>query len=145
MSSQTYFWADALTFKAYLVFTKSLEEFYPTRQQENPEHIQKVIDHIGRENYGASYNIGLGTVCKDQVLVNDPCVHIPLKYQDDPDIRFYTQANPGYTQGHGLIALAPLSGTNFMKLANRLMMKAAKSSLPVFFRAERKETRLAGN
>ena len=144
LSSQTYFWADALTFKAYLVFTKSLEEFYPTRQQENPEHIQKVIDHIGRENYGASYNIGLGTVCKDQVLVNDPCVHIPLKYQDDPDIRFYTQANPGYTQGHGLIALAPLSGTNFIKLANRLMMKALKSSLPVFFRAGRKEARLAG-
>ena len=145
LSSDTYFWADALTYKAYLVFAKSLEEFYPNQQAENPEHIQKVIDHIGQENYGASYNIGLGTVCKDEILVNDPCVHIPLKYQNDPDIRFYTQANPGYTEGHGLITLAPLSGTNFMRLANRVMMKAVRAALPVFFQAERKETRLAGN
>ena len=145
LSSETFFWADALTYKAYLVFAKSLEEFYPTHQQENPEHIQKVIDHIGRENYGATYNLGLGTVRKDQMLVNDPCIHIPLKYQNDPDIRFYTQANPGYTQGHGLITLAPLSGKNFMRLANRLMMKAVRATLPVFFQAERRDTRLAGN
>ena len=79
------------------------------------------------------------------MLVNDPCIHIPLKYQNDPDIRFYTQANPGYTQGHGLITLAPLSGKNFMRLANRLMMKAVRATLPVFFQAERRDTRLAGN
>ncbi|MCO6487779.1 MAG: hypothetical protein J5I98_05135 [Phaeodactylibacter sp.] len=145
LSSRTFFWADALTYKAYLVFAKSLEEFYPTYQQKNPQHIQKVIDYIGQEHYGKDYNFGLGTVSKDQVLVNDPCASIPLKYRKDPDIRFYVQANPGYTRGQGLITLAPLSGTNFMKLARRLMMKAVKASLPVFFRAERKGTRLAGN
>lgn len=145
LSSKTFFWADALTYKAYLVFAKSLEEFYPTFKERNPEHIQKVIDHIGQEHYGASYNVGLGTVCKDQILVNDPCVNIPLRYRQDPDIRFYTEANPGYTQGQGLITLAPLSGANFMKLAQRLMMKAVRSTLPVFFRAERKGAKLAGN
>ena len=145
LSSRTFFWADTLTYKAYLVFAKSLEEFYPTYKQEAPENIQRVIDHIGRENYGQNYNIGLGTVRKDQILVNDPCIQIPLKYRHDPDIRFYTQANPGYTHGQGLITLAPLSGTNFMKIVARLMTKAAKATLPVFFREERRGTRLAGN
>lgn len=145
LSSRTFFWADALTYKAYLVFAKSLEEFYPTYRQETPADIQQVIGHIGQEHYGQNYNIGLGTVCKDQILVNDPCINIPLKYRQDPDIRFYTEANPGYTRGQGLITLAPLSGTNFMKIVGRLMMKAVKTTLPVFFRAKRKGTRLAGN
>ena len=145
LSSRTFFWADALTYKAYLVFAKSLEEFYPNRQMNNPESIQKVIDHIGREHYGTYYNFGVGTVRKEQILVNDPCINIPLKYRQDPDIRFYTQANPGYTQGQGLITIAPLSGTNFMRLAKRLMIKAMRTALPVIFQPKRSAPRPASN
>lgn len=145
LSSKTYFWADTLTYKAYLVFAKSLEEYYPTRRMETPEHIRKVIGHIGQKHYGDQFNPGLGTVRKDQVLVNDPCIHIPLKYQEDPDIRFYTQANPGYTQGHGLIALAPLSGANFMRLINRLMRRALRTATASVFQPSKKTPAPAGS
>ena len=140
LSSKTFFWADALTYKAYLVFAKSVEEFYPNHQMSNPGHIQKVIDYIGQEHYGAYYNLGLGTVRKDQMLVNDPCINIPLKYRQDPDIRFYTEANPGYTHGQGLITVAPLSGTNFMMLAKRIMKKAVRTSFAGCFSAKAEGT-----
>ena len=139
LSSKTYFWADALTYKAYLVFAKSLEEYYPTYRVKNSAYIQGVIDHIGQANYGEAYNLGQGTVSKSQVLVNDPCINIPMRYRQDPDINFYTNANPGFVHGHGLITIAPLNGQNFLRLAIRVMRKSLQAIVPAGGFSQRKK------
>lgn len=124
LTSKTYFWADCLTYKAYLVFAKTLEQYYPSYKEPLSPDAKAVIDFIGQRHYAATYCAETGTVRKDTVVVNDATTtHIPMKYRQDPDIHFYTQANPLFMEGHGMIALGPVNLTNFGILMKRLFQK----------------------
>lgn len=120
LTSKTYFWADCLTYKAYLVFAKTLEVYYPSYNNEKCQDVQAVIDFIGETHYQDSYCRRTGTVEKEAVVVNDPNTQIPYKYRKDPDINFYAGANPLFMEGHGLITLGPVTWRNFGLLIGRL-------------------------
>lgn len=121
--SDVYFWADALTYKAYLVFAKTVEEIYPSRKRFMPTMIKAIVDHLGMLHYGNNYCIKTGTVHKQKVLVNDTTMRIPQKYKTDEDIRFYVQANPLFEQGHGLLTITPMNLTNIGQLFTRYIQK----------------------
>lgn len=123
LTSKTYFWADCLTYKAYLVFAKTLEVYYPSYKNEKCQDTQDVIDFIGETHYSNSYCRQTGTVEKEAVVVNDPNTQIPYKYRKDPDINFYAGANPLFMEGHGLITLGPVTWNNFGNLMSRLVNK----------------------
>ncbi|NRB53415.1 MAG: hypothetical protein HRU41_37515 [Saprospiraceae bacterium] len=121
--SKTYFWADCLTYKAYLVFAKTLEEYYPSYKMDASRQAQSVIDCIGQTYYADSYCATSGTVRKDSIVVNDVNNYIPQEYLLDQDINFYTQHNPGFTKGDGLITLGPVNWKNFILLLKRAGQK----------------------
>lgn len=128
MTSRVFFWADCLTYKAYLVFAKTVDEYYPSYRQTNPREVQEIIDRIGMMNYHDTYCPETGTVRKDKVLVNDTTLLIPPEDAADPDISFFQQANPKYREGHGLITLTPMNKRNVFKLFNRFIRgKAPKT------------------
>lgn len=137
LRSKTYFWADCLTYKAYLVITKTLENGYPSYKNNQAGDEKDVVDYIGRTHYGNTYCPQTGTVRKDNLVVNDTNTQIPFKYRQDPDINFYVKANPLYIEGHGLIALGPVDFTNFTILLKRLVQKTfgigrkGKTAMPV--------------
>jgi hypothetical protein len=124
--SDLYFWADALTYKAYLVFAKTVPEMYPSWKQTTPPHVKSIIDHLGQAHYRDNYCNQTGTVVKDKVLVNDTTMKIPAKYQEDQDIRFFMQANPRYVEGHGLITIVRMHGKNIGSLLLKCIQKTLK-------------------
>lgn len=124
LQRKLYFWADALTYKAYLVFAKSVDEMYPSIRYPMKSLVKNLIDFIGHTYYQGTYSIQTGTVQKDTVWVNDSTTQIPLKYQADRDIKFYQQANPLYMEGHGLITVAPMTRKNIWLLLYRSIRKA---------------------
>ncbi|NRB53245.1 MAG: hypothetical protein HRU41_36655 [Saprospiraceae bacterium] len=137
LTSKTYFWADCLTYKAYLVFAKTLEQYYPSYKEALPSKTKTVIDFIGQRHYSGTYCSTTGTVRKDTVVVNDASTtRIPMKYRQDQDIQFFTQANPLFMEGHGLLTLGPVNFTNFGILMKRLFQKVVginrrpKTALP---------------
>lgn len=119
----TYFWADTLTYKSYLVFAKTLEEFYPSYKQPTPYQVKDVIDFIGTNRYGGNYNSALGTVCKSFKFVNDFTTEVQAKYREDKDIQFFANVNARHREGHGLITIAPASFRNLLQLAKRYVQK----------------------
>lgn len=124
LTSKTYFWAYCLTYKAYLVFAKTLDQYYPSYQEPLPDESKAVIDFIGQKHFPDTYCQKTGTVTNDPVIVTDSTtMQIPVKYQQDPDIQFYTQANPLYMESHGLITLGPVNLKNFSLLMQRLFQK----------------------
>ena len=125
--SKLYFWADCLTYKAYLVFAKTIEECYPSRKYVMPAENREIIHFIGEKYYRDSYNYANGTVRKSRNLVSDPAAQIVLKHRQDEDIRFFTQANPLYAKGHGLITLAPMNYCNIRMLFGRYLQKFWRS------------------
>lgn len=134
LSRQAYFWADALTYRAYLVFAKTLENFYPARAEATPSSTQNLMDHIGNLHYGDTYDLTTGTIIKSEKFVNDMSVAINAKAMEDPDIAFYAQANPTSNEGNGLLVMAPVNWKNLKKIVGRAIDKqisavfAAKSS-----------------
>jgi hypothetical protein len=125
--SDIYFWCDALTYKSYLVFAKSLSLCYPSRKQQMSESIKNLINYIGQKHYADSYCSTLGTVRKSKKLVSDPSVSISNKDEQDADIRFFMKVNPNHAKGHGLITLAKLNRNTFSPVLYRFANSIIKN------------------
>ncbi len=122
--SEVFFWADALTYKAYLVFAKTVPEMYPSYKQAMPTTVEQVRNHIGEMHYADTFCKETGTIRKDTVWVNDTTLTIPARYRLDPDIRFYTEANPKSQDGHGLLTMAPMHAKNIFCLTLRTLKRS---------------------
>ena len=121
--SKVYFWADALSYKAYLVFAKTLLEYYPNREVQTPAITQELIHYLGNKHYPGSFCSLSGTVQKNLNLVKDRSASIPYWGVHDPDIQFYTKANPQHEAGHGLLTIAPVNRKNVAYLVKRYFYK----------------------
>lgn len=117
------FWCDALSYKSYLLFAKSVESYYPNYQQATPGRINTIIRYIGEAHYADSFCTQTGTVRKTQNYVDDPTVLVSPQDLNDPDIHFYIQRNPGYQSGNGLITVAPITYKDLYLLAGRFLRK----------------------
>ena len=120
---RVYFWCDALTYKPYLIFAKTLNNFYPSHKEVMSPKIINLRNHLGRMHYGEAFCTESGIVHKTQKLVNDPSVSIKPEDLYDPDIHYYLQCNPGYKEGHGLLTMAPVSFVNLLLIIERAIRK----------------------
>lgn len=128
--AKVYFWCDALTYKPYLVFARTLGEYYPSPVHRKPPEIEKLMHHIGATHYGPLYQAHTGVVLKPEKYVQDPASKIKEGDLNNPIIAYYQQRNPGYTEGNGLLTLAPVSSQNFAKIGQRII----KQQIRVFKR-----------
>ena len=124
------FWCDALSYKSYLLFAKSVESCYPSYQAPTPKAIDHVIQYIGNENYKDTFCAATGTVQKPENYINDPSVLVQPADKNDPDINFYVRQNPGYQVGHGLITVAPIGYKDILMLAGRFLSKGIRRRKP---------------
>lgn len=129
LKGRMYFWADALTYKAYLVFAKTAAEYYPSYRSETPEYIRQLIRFVGEEYYEDAFCTETGTVQKNTVYVNDPSTHIDPATETDPDVLFYRAANPKYLDGHGLITITPLHLKTYYLTVAKCVKKALQGRL----------------
>ncbi|GJM34802.1 MAG: hypothetical protein DHS20C18_38030 [Saprospiraceae bacterium] len=129
---RVFVWADALTYKPYLAFAKTVTEYYPSYRTITPDYIQQLINFVGEEYYGETFCPETGTVKKDKIFVNDPTTLIDPMTERDLDVLFYLAINPKYTLGHGLITLTPMHGKNYLKVVFKCLKK-------IFFRKKKRE------
>ena len=123
LCSRAYFWADTLTYKAYLVFAKTLREYYPNFRKDNPADIEQLIAYIGQTHYPDSYCPESGTVSKPVNYVADRSTAIHLSDTRDADVLFFTLANPNHIDGHGLITLGPINYLNLLAILRKIGKK----------------------
>lgn len=126
-----YVWCDSLTFKPYLLFSNSLKKCYPTRLEATPKNIQTLINKLGHHYYKNNFDPATGTVYKENNIIEDPSSTITeADRQNNPDIDFFANANPGHSKGHGLITIAPINFTNFLFLVKKCIKKQLQSIRP---------------
>lgn len=128
LTRKVVFWADALTYRAYLVFAKNLVECYPRIEETITPRMRNLRDHLGYTNYDDRYCPLSGTVAKDAFLVSDPQMLIAEEKLTDPDIHYFAQANPDYDTGSGLLTLAPLTWANLTCMMKKAYAK--RKSVP---------------
>ena len=134
LTSEAWFWYDALSYKAYLVSAKTLTEYYPSCHLKTPIKTKVLMDTVGRHYYADNYCPKTGTVSKASNYLNDATVNIFENDLKDREIAFFAKANPGYKLGHGLLTFAPINWTNIKLLANRFLKKYIIITKPITVR-----------
>ncbi|MEM7512393.1 MAG: hypothetical protein AAF388_15770 [Bacteroidota bacterium] len=123
VSGKVFMYADALTYKAYLVFAKTVGEMYPSYKRPNSPLVNGIFDLIGNTYYRGTFNEENRTIRKDRMLVDDNKTCTPTNYMEDADIRFYMESNPLWQSGHGLLTIAPMNLKNLKTLTVRIAKK----------------------
>jgi len=124
-----WFWTGALSYRSYLIFARSMQEYYPNVNNAMPSLAQCVRDHIGAYYYGDHYFPTTGTVKRNSKTVIDQSVSIKKQDLSNPQIAFYNKVNPLWSKGHGLITFAPITIKNMLLVALRGMQKRRKQRL----------------
>lgn len=119
LTSDVWFWYDALSYKAYLASANCASEIYPSWRQPMTAMARAVRDFAGKTWYGDTYCLQSGTVSKPSNLLNDAAVTIFPADLANPDVAYFAQASPRHADGHGLLTLVPLSKANMAILIRR--------------------------
>lgn len=96
--------------------------FYPAYNRPTPPKSKALIDHLATAKFGAFYNAETGIVHfpESRGHLKTDWAEIPEKDRRRPDVRFFLEHNPGYTQGDEMVCLTELSHDNQNPLAARL-------------------------
>lgn len=96
--------------------------FYPAHNRPTPPETKALIDHLALEKFGEYYNPAKGVVHFPQSRghLKTDWAEIPEKDRRRPDVIFFLERNPGYTQGDELVCLTELSLENQNPLAARI-------------------------
>lgn len=127
---QLIFWADALSFRSYLIFAKNLKEFYPNAKAAMPDQYLKLQQFIGRKYYPERFCAQSGTIHKEQNLVRDQSAQITEEHLLDADIAFFNKVNGHHRDGAGLLTLAPVHAFNVLFMIRKRIIKALSKRAP---------------
>lgn len=96
--------------------------FYPAHNRATPPEIKALMDQLASEKFGDFYNPASGVVHfpRSRGHLKTDWAEIPEKDRRRPDVIFFLERNPGYTQGDELICLTELSLENQNPLAARI-------------------------
>ncbi|RMG23368.1 MAG: hypothetical protein D6730_14620 [Bacteroidetes bacterium] len=118
---KTLIWADALTYKPYLLMVYNSRRVYPHPEGETPPRYQALMDELGERHYGERYDARTGCVRKDGLLLKPHVAPIVPRLLKNPYIRFYTEKNKGYKQGNGMLVLTDYSWGTMLRVGKKLL------------------------
>lgn len=120
LEGRVLYWGNTCTYKSYLAFAKTATQFYPNYQQATPYALKDIIDFIGNYYFSKNYEKNHGIIKSHQRPLQDNSDRICYKYKEEPNIRFFSEINPRFDIGHGLITIAPMNWQNIIGLIKKV-------------------------
>jgi len=109
-----YYWGDCISYKSYLLLAKYYPIIYPHKDFKTPPKEQAVRDYLGKKYYLDSYQLGVGVILKETNRLKTETASISDSDLLDLHINFYSEVNPGYIKGDGLLTIIPGTYSNFI-------------------------------
>ncbi len=120
--ARIYWMFDTFSYRSYLLLARHFTEFWPRHDRPTPAPVAAFIDHLGRERYGEKWMPDRGVVRRsEQKKLRPHTAAITPRMLADPNVRFFTDANPGHDEGDMLVCLCPLTMSNW---ANAMLASA---------------------
>lgn len=96
-------------FKTYLLIRKNFQ-CHPNYEGPTPQEKQSILTEVARLKYPKEYNEERGVIVFDecQGKVKEEFEDLSEEAQKNPDIAFFLEANPHYTEGEELCCLAEI-------------------------------------
>lgn len=117
-------------FRTYRLLPVFWRTFYPRHDCAAPAQVQRTMNQLAGERFGAQFNAQHGVVRLPipQVL-RHACDRDPQSRKADPHIEFFQRTNPGHDRGDELVTLSELSDANLTAAGRRV---AARPTTVVF-------------
>lgn len=110
-------------FRTYMFLPVFFNKFYPNYNEATPNHIKMIIENAGRVKFPGEYENGIVKVQSPRECL-DATIAIPNDFkQNNPNIKFFTERNPGYLKGDELVCMAEVKPTNFKSLLKKYFLK----------------------
>ena len=109
--------------KTYGLLPLFFRVFYPNFATATPVFEQNLLDHLAIKKFGTSYlqKRGIVRLVPGADRLRSSLAQVPVHKRRKPDVRFFLDRNPGYVHGDELVCLAPITTSNFTKIAQRFV------------------------
>ena len=110
------------TYRYLPVFSKC---YYPCPDLATPTDIKKIMDHLATTHFGECYDPGTGIIRfpESKGHLKPTYAAIPKNHMEIPEVRFFLEQNPGYSEGDELGCMTELTEDNQKPLAARIFRK----------------------
>ena len=97
-------------------------DYYPHWQRDTPAPMQRLMDHLGLQLFGADYKPDSGIVSfpMSRGQLRPEWADPPVEVLSRPEVTFFLRKNPGYRRGEELLCLTELTPGNLRPLARRV-------------------------
>jgi hypothetical protein len=117
------------SYKSYLLLPRNFRHFWPRHDRPTPPACAALIDQLAVRLYGAAWRSDLGVVMRSgQRRLRETAAPLILTRDSDPNLAFFSRANPGHPEGDMLLCLCPLTLSNWLSLANRAFQRFRRRS-----------------
>ncbi|MHA1584025.1 MAG: hypothetical protein ACTSVU_04765 [Promethearchaeota archaeon] len=120
-----YLWDDTISYKAYFLICKYVNEFYPSVNNETPKCIQEIINELGNQYYPSQFNAQTGCIKKNSQLLDINIREIQDLALKNDFVHYFIEKNKGFYKGDGLLTIIPADFKNLF-LYWRKMQKKTK-------------------
>lgn len=116
-------------YRTYRYLPLFFHEYYPRWDRPTPAGPRRLLDTLAEARFGAAYQSELGVVRfpLSHGHLRDAWAGVRAGLLRNPDVRYFLEHNPGYTQGDELVCLAELSEANIRPVALRVFREALHS------------------
>lgn len=113
-------------FRTYRFLPVFWREFFPRFDSPTPSSMQRLLDQLAAERFGAQFDHGAGIVHfpRPQRL-RDGLHEIPSGRGNDPHIAYFLSRNPDHANGDELVCLTELCSDNLTAAGRRMMRSQA--------------------
>ena len=111
-------------YRTYLYLPLFFHCYLPTRDGDTSPFEQQLLDALASAKFGSSYHPLTGTLRfhASQGQLKPGLADIPTGREDDPNVRFFLDRNPGYAHGDELVCLAEIAPGNMKSFARRWLL-----------------------
>lgn len=115
-------------YKTYLLLSRNFPEYWPRHDLPTPPWQEAVINTLAAEKFGEDFKPDLGVVQHHECMgrLRDGVAPIDDKALEQPDIRFFSESNPGHVHGDELCTLGRIDLALCRAYLTKLGRRAAR-------------------
>src|SRR5882724_11845682 len=109
-------------FRTYRFLPVFWREFFPRFDAPTRMDVQRILNQLARERFGAQYDAGRDVVCfTHPQKLRGGLNEIPSCRENNPHVAFFLSRNPGCANGDELVCLTELCPRNLTAAGRRMM------------------------
>ena len=111
--------------RTYRYLPAFCRDYYPNHSNSTPQLEQSLIDTLATQRFGSNYQKNQGVLSFKQSPGYLKSAWAGVSEQDmgKPEVKYFIQRNPGYTNGDELVCIAELEMNNLRPYARRIFQR----------------------